>query len=126
MYSSRSHLSEIERRVRQPTVDLVERLDTALGAGGALLAAFQLDSPVTPTDDELDALELTRRAEASDVGAETLRRLEAASDDLAMAYPVTAPSALLTCVKAHLAYIKQLLNGRIRFDEHERLLTVAG
>src|SRR5581483_6848888 len=40
-------------------------------------------------DDEIDALELARRAAASDVSAETLRRLEQAVDDLAVAYPRT-------------------------------------
>jgi transcriptional regulator with XRE-family HTH domain len=38
-------------------------------------------------DDEIEALELSRRATASDVGGETLRLLEQAVDDLATATP---------------------------------------
>jgi transcriptional regulator with XRE-family HTH domain len=76
--------------------------------------------------DEIEALELARRATASDVGAETLRRLEMAVDDLAVAYPRTPPVELLERVRRHLAYVAGLLDGRKTLVEHQRLLVVGG
>lgn len=48
---------------------------------------------------EQEALELARRVAASDVGAETLRRLEQIVDELAGKYPVTPPAELLNPVR---------------------------
>ncbi|GAA1265713.1 hypothetical protein GCM10009677_17290 [Sphaerisporangium rubeum] len=78
------------------------------------------------TDDEFDALDLARRAEASDVGRETVGRLEAAVDELAVAYPGTPPGVLLTRVGRHLGYVSTLLDARKTLDEHRRLLVVGG
>lgn len=77
-------------------------------------------------EDEIEALELVRRVAASDVGAETLERLEAAVDNLAMAYPVTAPAELLSRVRQHLTYVSQLFDAKKTLHEHRRLLTVGG
>ncbi|MEV4581883.1 hypothetical protein AB0K16_52490 [Nonomuraea jabiensis] len=62
--------------------------------------------------DEIDAIELARRAGASEVGRETLEWLELAVDDLASAYPRTPPAQLLGRVKRHLEYVVRLLDGR--------------
>ncbi|XVV00138.1 helix-turn-helix domain-containing protein [Actinosynnema sp. CA-248983] len=77
-------------------------------------------------DDELDALELARRVAASDVGDETLSRLESSFDDLARAYPVTAPSVLLPQLRRQLSYIARLLDARKTLAEHRRLLILGG
>nr|WP_329604843.1 helix-turn-helix domain-containing protein [Streptomyces radicis] len=77
-------------------------------------------------DDEVEALELARRVQASDVGGETLRRLERAFDELATAYPVTAPRELLERVRTHTAYVGHLLDARATLDEHRRLIVVGG
>ncbi|MEV0233067.1 hypothetical protein [Nonomuraea sp. NPDC050786] len=77
-------------------------------------------------DDELGALELARRVAASDVGAETLERLETAVDDLAMAYPVTSPAELLGRIRRHLSYVSRLFDAKTTLHEHRRLLTVGG
>ncbi|KAK1179513.1 helix-turn-helix transcriptional regulator [Streptomyces sp. NBS 14/10] len=77
-------------------------------------------------DDELDAWELARRVEASDVGARTLERLERAFDDLATAYPVTPPQDLLQRVRRYSAYVASLLGGKKTLSEHRRLLVVGG
>lgn len=77
-------------------------------------------------DDELDALDLARRAEASDVGAETMERLELAVDELATAYPGTPPGELLARVRRHLGYVSSLLDVRKTLAEHRRLLVVGG
>ncbi|WP_431931686.1 helix-turn-helix domain-containing protein [Nonomuraea jabiensis] len=76
--------------------------------------------------DEIDAMELARRAGASDVGRETLERLELAVDDLASAYPRTPPAQLLGRVKRHLEYVVRLLDGRKTLTEHRRLLVAGG
>jgi transcriptional regulator with XRE-family HTH domain len=100
-----------------------------------LLAADVL--PVTPphgwiasvartSDDEMDAWELARRVRASDVGTETLTRLERAFDELATAYPVTSPHELLERVRQHSAYVTRLLDSRMTLAEHRRLLVVGG
>jgi len=77
-------------------------------------------------DDELDALELGRRAAASDIGEETLTRLGNAADDLATGYPVPPPQMLLGRVRRHLGYVADLLDARKTLDEYRRLLVVGG
>ena len=66
-----------------------------------------------PVDaDELEAVELARRVAASDLGSETLTRLETTVEDLATAYPVTAPDELLDRVRTHLGYVSRLTDIR--------------
>ncbi|MEV0613732.1 hypothetical protein AB0I81_10455 [Nonomuraea sp. NPDC050404] len=76
--------------------------------------------------DEIDAMELARRAAASDVGRQTLERLEIAVDDLAAAYPRMPPAQLLGRVRRHLQYVARLLDGRKTMVEHRRLLVAGG
>lgn len=75
---------------------------------------------------ELEAVELARRVAASDLGAETLARLESAVDDLATAYPVTAPDQLLNRVRLHLGYVARLADARATLNERRRLLVGGG
>ncbi|WP_433352211.1 hypothetical protein ACQP25_03940 [Microtetraspora malaysiensis] len=75
---------------------------------------------------EIEALELARRVAASDVGSETLDRLESAVDDLAMAYQGTPPAELLERVRQHLSYVSHLIDAKKTFVEHRRLLTAGG
>lgn len=80
-----------------------------------------------PADaDEFDALELSRRVQASDVGPATLNRLEAAFNELAMQYPVKPPQELLGRVRQHSAYVAHLLDAKKTLSEHRRLLVVGG
>ncbi|MBN6052135.1 hypothetical protein JYK22_09345, partial [Nonomuraea sp. RK-328] len=76
--------------------------------------------------DEIEALELARRVAASDVGAETLDRLEEAVDDLATAYSVTPLPELLNRVRRHLSYVSHLFDAKKTLHEHRRLLAVGG
>ncbi|MFJ4622584.1 helix-turn-helix transcriptional regulator [Streptomyces sp. NPDC088812] len=78
------------------------------------------------TDDEVAAWELSRRVQASDVGSETLTRLERAFDQLATAYPTTPPARLLERVRQHSTYVMKLLDARKTLSEHRRLLVVGG
>lgn len=82
--------------------------------------------PEPPDDAGTEALELVRRASASDVGETTLTQLEQLVDESASSYATTQPSALLTRTRQHLRYIGQLLDGRKTLREHRRLLDAGG
>ncbi len=82
VHYGKSYLHDLETgRKRPPPV--ARDLDDVLTAGGRLTAAAQ--ESAAPADDgsEVEALELARRVAASDVSAETLGRLERATDALA-------------------------------------------
>ncbi|MGW6459237.1 helix-turn-helix domain-containing protein [Streptomyces sp. NPDC055078] len=79
-----------------------------------------------PGNDEFDALGLARRVQASDVGTETLDRLELAFDELATRYPVSPPQELLGRVRTHTSYVAHLLGAKKTLSEHRRLLVVGG
>jgi transcriptional regulator with XRE-family HTH domain len=114
------HVSNLRSGKARPSPELAADLDERLGAGGSLAAE---DRRVTLTaDDEIAALELARRAEVSDVGDGTCERLELAVDDLATAYPRTAPGDLLPRVRTHLAYTTRLLDGRATLGQRRRLM----
>jgi transcriptional regulator with XRE-family HTH domain len=103
------HISNLRSGKAQPSAGLAADLDKALRAGGALAALAPPLGRVRPAgpdflaaDDEIAALELARRAGASDVGNSVIERLQLAVDELAVAYPGTAPDELLGRVRAHL------------------------
>lgn len=131
---NRGYVGHVEHGQRWPSRTVVGALDAAVGAGGALLAAWTAAEAVPaaplatgPGDTaELEAVELARRVAASDLGGETLARLEAAVDDLATAYPVTTPDELLGQVRAHLSYVRRLTDARATLDDRRRLLVVGG
>lgn len=124
------HISNLRNGRARPSPELAADLDQALDAGGALAALApprgqrQHAAPgIDPvTDDEIAALELVRRSEASDIGPHTLERLERIVDDLATAYPSTPPVALIGRVRAHLSYTGRMLDGRATLGQHRRLL----
>jgi transcriptional regulator with XRE-family HTH domain len=124
-HHGKSYLHDLAAGRRAPTPATATRLDDALGAGGEL-AALADPGRRWAGDDELDALELARRVEASDVSAETLRRLERAVDDLAMAYATTPPDELLHRAREHLRYLGRLLDGRATLAQRRRLLVAGG
>lgn len=132
-YKDHTLLSKALNGHKAVTPHLAMRLDDVLGAGGAIKAALP-PQPATPRpprelsaeDDEIAAIELERRALASDVGDGTCERIEVAVDDLAIAYPSTAPADLLPRVRAHLSYATRLLDGRATLAQRRRLVTSAG
>ena len=79
---SRSYVHDLETGRKRPTPEIAAALDRALDAGGQLAALVQVavrpQFTETAVDDEIEALELARRLAASDVGAETMARLESA------------------------------------------------
>jgi tetratricopeptide (TPR) repeat protein len=129
-YSDHTLLSKALNGVRPATPSLAARLDKALGAEGEIKAALPRQpakrKPAASAADEVEAIELARRALASDVGDATCERLELAVDDLATAYPRTAPGELMPRVRAHLGYVRGLLDGRATLAQRRRLLTSGG
>jgi hypothetical protein len=112
-----------------PSPGMAARLDALLDAGGGLAALAIAQAGAdggAVAGDEIAALELTRHATASDVGAATVEQIEQAVDDLAVAYPGTPPAQLLARVRAHLGYVTGLLERRATFAEHGRLLVAGG
>lgn len=129
---SRSHLHELEHGVKRPSTSTARRLDEALSADGQLRALADTpepapSEPTDATDDEIEALELGRRAAASDVGEETIARIEQAMDDLATRYSVTPPAELLGRTRRYLSYASNLLEPTTRktLGEHQRLVVVS-
>lgn len=127
------HISNLRSGKAQPSPELAADLDKVLGADGTL-AAFaparrrhRLPAPdLAASDDEITALEVARRAEASDVGTSVLEQLELTVDDLATAYPGIPPVQLLSRVRTHLRYTGHLLDARATLTQHRRLLVTAG
>ncbi len=113
-----AYVSRVLNGRQAPSVDLTHALNEFLG--------LSLPVPAPPHDDEMDAWELARRVQSSDVGTATLDRLELAFDELAVAYPRTSPEALLRQVRKHSGYVAKLLNANKTLSEHRRLLVVGG
>jgi transcriptional regulator with XRE-family HTH domain len=126
----KSYLHDLETGRKQPTAETARHLDKALDAGGGLAALVTTATVAASTngavEEELDAWELARRIEASDVSASTLDRLETAVDDLATRYASTPPHELLPLVRRHLGYVGRLLDARKTLAQHQRLLVVGG
>lgn len=124
------HISNLRSGKARPSPELARELDDYFAAGGALAALAPAVGRVMPPQasltDELAAVELARRAEASDVSDGTLERLELAFDDLATAYPRTPSAELLSAVRAHLGYTTSLLDGRATLTQRRRLLVSGG
>jgi transcriptional regulator with XRE-family HTH domain len=101
-------------------------LTELLGEPSAIASSRPLPDSAAVALDDQEALELARRVAASDVGTETLDRLELAIDELAIGYPVTPPAELLGPVHRHLRFVMRLVDARKTLDEHRRLLVVGG
>lgn len=79
-----------------------------------------------PADGEQAGAEWIARVAASDIGGDALDRLEAAVDDLASAYPTTAPAVLLADIGRHLGYAAKLMDSRKTLTQHRRVLVTVG
>jgi transcriptional regulator with XRE-family HTH domain len=77
-------------------------------------------------DAVVEAMELARRAEASELGADALAGVEGAVARLRRAASATPPRELLPAVRAQLRYVGGLLEGRLTLAGHRRLLVAAG
>lgn len=104
---------------------LCRLLDLTPGELDSLLAAAPPDGAAPERGDELDALEITRTVQASDVGTVTLDELEQMFDELAILYQTTSPAVLLRHVRRQSTYVNELMEGRATLAERRRLY-VAG
>lgn len=120
------HISNLRSGKTGPSPELAALLDTELGADGRLAALVPAVSKAATASEEIAALELARRSEASDVSDGTCERLEMAVDDLATAYPRTAPDELLPRIEAHIGYTTQLIDGKATLKQRRRLLVSGG
>ncbi|GAA2636810.1 helix-turn-helix transcriptional regulator [Actinomadura fulvescens] len=117
------HLSRIANDHRAPSVDLAQRLDKLLHAGGEL-AALKPSSPLTATDRDL--IDMMQRAEASDLGPAALEMIDVAVDRLCRDYPSVSPDQLCMRGKTHMERLLRLLDGRTTLAEHRELLVRTG
>ena len=118
-------VAKIEQGKRQASLAALERIAAALGVPTSSLLGGDANVPAAPASvDELEALELCQRAGASDVGEETIGRLEEAVDELARAYPVSQPAELIGRVRSYLGYVIRLIDARKTLAEYKRLLIV--
>jgi transcriptional regulator with XRE-family HTH domain len=140
----RSTVGRWEAGSVDPTLWARGELARALGVSpetlGELLGDAAGDAPTGPlprldapprhaaedADDEIEAIELARRVRASDVGDETLARLEHVVDELAEAYLTEPPAQALGRTRRHLQYAATLLDARTTVGQRRRLLAVAG
>lgn len=99
------------------------------GLSAAIFAKHPTASAATADPpDELDAvlLELTLRAEASDVGRVALDAVDLSVADLAVRYPRTPPAELLTAIRRRGADVVRLLDGRATLGQRRQLLVAGG
>lgn len=126
-YVNPGHISNIRNGKDRPSPELAKTIDMFFGAGGELAAlALLRQAAAVPPCDETAAIELARRAAASDVGDVTCEHIEAAVDNLAIAYHRTPPAELLPRVHAHLGYVTSLLDCRATLVQRRRLLVCGG
>ena len=148
-----SYVGATERAAVRPSRALIERCDDTLQAGGALLTLWPLADrewgtraapdppppvpgrPAGPGPDAVpdlsadpvaEAMELARRAEASQLGGEAMAGLERALARLQRAALATPPTELIPSVRARRRYAGRLLQGRLTLGQHRRLLVAAG
>ena len=143
-----SYIGAVERSAVRPSRELVERCDEALQADGVLLMLWPLvdpegtlpatggDEPALeaaapdarpgPDGAVVDAVEVARRAEVSELGPGTLAGVERTVARLRDAAAGTPPGELLPAVLAQLGYVGRLLDRRPTLAQHRRLLVAAG
>lgn len=85
----------------------------------ALFAAEDADDPMMP-------IELSRQAEASDLGRTTLDDIALVTDQLCRGYPIVSAPVLREQSGKALRYVIRLLGGRTTLQQHRELLVQAG
>ena len=143
-----SYIGAVERSAVRPSRELVERCDEALRADGVLLMLWSLVDPAGSLTAErgdepalevatpdarpggdgagFEAVEVARRAEASELGPGTLDGVERTVARLRAAATGTPPDELVPAVLAQLGYVGRLLERRPTLAQHRRLLVAAG
>jgi len=119
------HISNLRSGKSRPSLELAKALDRALGADGALAALAAAAGPVIPGGD-LGLIELSLRAEASDLGGGTVELLQASADRLCRDYPTVDPRVLSDQARMRVGYVTDLLDKRVTLTQHRDLLVIAG
>ncbi|RDI50897.1 helix-turn-helix domain-containing protein [Nocardia mexicana] len=117
-YLSKPLLGMLETGQRRIRPEHIAAYVSALGPGSLVFTEA--------ADGEQAAAEWLRRVAVSDVGGDTLDRLEMAVDELAAGYPTIPPDDLLVQIRAHLGYAARLLDGKKTLTQHRRLLVAVG
>lgn len=84
------------------------------------------DDALDPTDDPLDFIELTRRAEQHDAGHGALEMLRAVTDRLCRDYPAESAEDLASRGTGYLRCALDRLDGRVTLAQHRELLVIGG
>ena len=150
-----SYVGATERGAVRPSRTLIERCDHTLQAGGALVTLWSLadrewgtrtpPGPQPPAADQgpadpgpadpaaglpadavVEAMELARQAETSELGEEAMAGLERAVERLRRAAAAGPPEELIPAVRARRRYAGRLLQGPRTLGRHRRLLVAAG
>jgi hypothetical protein len=101
--------------------------EAAVVAGRAAgMVAGEAAAAGSRPDAVVEAMELARLAEASDVGADALASVERAVERLRGAAGSAPPGSLLPAVRAQRRYVGGLLGGRLTVAQRRRLLAAAG
>ena len=77
-------------------------------------------------DGAVEAVELAREAEASDIGAGTLENIDLAVDRLRRSYASAPPALLIPRVQARLRGLRRLHTGRLNLAQRRQLLVAGG
>jgi Helix-turn-helix domain len=77
-------------------------------------------------DGAVEAAELARDAEASDIGAGTLENVDLAVDRLCRGYASAPPGLLIPRVQARLRGLRRLHTGRVNLAQRRQLLVAGG
>lgn len=130
-YIDRTHLSHVEHGRRWPSRAVAVAVDTALDAGGALVAlwdAIPSETAPLPVDGADDAAfaDLAALAEATDVTPTALDTIDVTVDALARDYARADPTVLLDDVRVLARRVGALLGGRSTLAERRRLMVAGG
>jgi len=77
-------------------------------------------------DGTVEAAELAREAEASDIGAGTLENIDLAVDRLRRGYASAPPALLIPRVQGRLRNLRRLHTGRVNLAQRRQLLVAGG
>lgn len=131
VHYSRSHLSDLERGVKQPSTATAKRLDDVLSAGG-YLAALAARSRAQPDDggtgwldDPQEIEQRRRRVAASNIDEAKLQYLEGAVLRLIAEYERHPATVMASQTLRLRRYVDEVLAGRQHPPQRERLYAVA-
>ncbi len=130
-------VGNVERGAHPPSLARRRALDHALEKASdaqreGFLAALPADHDhdaapaIRATSPPLEAVELLRQTEASDLGAGTLEQLEERVERLGREYFAVPPAEFRETVLSWRRYVAQLLDGRLTLRERRHLYAVAG